>query len=140
MSVTNITSKSQYDQLVKSTPFVAIQAHATWCGPCKAISPFFAKLATAHARPGAFSFARFDTDEVPELAAELGISTIPAFFFFQDGDLKDDIKSANPKALQKMLEDMADRSKARGGTVSSRLSTAGAWPVRCANPRTHTHT
>lgn len=110
MSVIDIKTKTQFDELIRSTPYVAIQAHATWCGPCKAISPFFQKHADKNSQEGKYAFARFDTDDVPDLAFELGISSIPAFYFFENGDKGDSLKGANPPALQKAIEGYAQKA------------------------------
>lgn len=108
MSITDITSKSQFDELLKSHPYVAIQAHATWCGPCKAISPIYNKAAveklSAAGADSKIAFARFDTDDVPDLASELGIRSIPAFFFFENGDKADSLAGANPPALKAKID------------------------------------
>ncbi|UKZ78941.1 hypothetical protein TrVFT333_006688 [Trichoderma virens FT-333] len=99
MSVIDITSKAQFDELIKTTPYIALQAHATWCGPCKAISPIFTKQSDALTNDK-FTFARFDTDEVPDLAFELGIRSIPAFFIFENGEKADTLTGANPCAAE----------------------------------------
>jgi len=114
MSVIDITSKTQFDELIKKHPHVAIQAHATWCGPCRAISPIFTKHATEKLAPeGAadkLAFARFDTDEVPDLAFELDIRSIPAFFFFNNGDKADSLAGANPPALKARIDKMSEEA------------------------------
>ncbi|KAJ9422309.1 thioredoxin-like protein [Fusarium oxysporum] len=94
-AVVEIKSKAQFDELVKTTPYVALQAHASWCGPCKAISPIFNKQAAEH-KSDKYAFAKFDTDDVPDLAFELGIRSIPAFFFFENGDKASDLLGAVP--------------------------------------------
>ncbi|PHH88962.1 hypothetical protein CDD83_6814 [Cordyceps sp. RAO-2017] len=101
-AVTEIRSKAEFDALLAAHPLVALQAHATWCGPCKAISPIFAKLAAART-PG-LAFARFDSDVVEPLAQELGIRALPTFVFFRGGDKVDTLTGANPAALQKAVE------------------------------------
>ncbi|KAJ6783332.1 hypothetical protein PWT90_08683 [Aphanocladium album] len=118
MSVVDIKTKAQFDELVKKTPYVALQAHAVWCGPCKAISPFFGKFATSLSVPEKYTFARFDTDEVPDLAFELGVRSIPAFFFFEKGDKTSDLTGPKPPVLQKSLEDLSTKAKAGGDAVS----------------------
>lgn len=115
MSVVDITTKSQFDTLLQSTPYIALQAHATWCGPCKAISPFFKKHADELTIPDKYVFTRFDIDDVPDLASELGISSIPAFFFFENGDKSSSVVGAKPPVLKKALDDLAD--KAKGGNA-----------------------
>lgn len=111
MPVLEIKSKKEYLDLVNKNSYVALQATATWCGPCKAISPIFAKQADELAAADTYAFAKFDTEEVPDLAQELGIRSIPAFFFFKDGDLDESITGANVPALKKAVEGYAAKAK-----------------------------
>lgn len=103
-TVTEIASKAQFDDLINNNPRVALQAHAEWCGPCKAISPVFNKLAAS--TPDVI-FARLNTDDVPDLAQELEIRSIPAFFFFKDGEKESNLAGANPGALQAAVASLA---------------------------------
>ncbi|KAI5460883.1 thioredoxin-like protein [Mariannaea sp. PMI_226] len=114
MSVVDIKSRAEFNKLLEENPYVAIQAHASWCGPCKAISPFFNKHADANTKPNGYAFARFDTDDVPDLAHELGIRSIPAFFFFENGDKTDSLAGANPPALKKAVEALSTKLEAQG--------------------------
>ena len=111
MSVIEITSKSQFDDLLKSHPYVALQAHAVWCGPCKAISPIFEREAAINTIESKYAFAKFDTDDVGDLAQELGIRSIPAFFFFENGEKVDNLAGANPPALQKLTKSYAEKAQ-----------------------------
>ncbi|CAG8182941.1 hypothetical protein PENNAL_c0400G06081 [Penicillium nalgiovense] len=106
MGVTEIKSKAQFNELVKSGSGVALQAHAEWCGPCKAISPIFNKHAQVYADKPVI-FARFDTDDVPELAQQLGVTNIPAFYFFKHGELSNNVRGANPQALKEAIEKLS---------------------------------
>ncbi|KAK2592141.1 thioredoxin trx1 [Conoideocrella luteorostrata] len=102
-NVVTLKDKAEFDELLKSGRPVAVQAHAEWCGPCKAISPIFEK----HSSNTSYSdivFARFDTDEVADLSQELGIRSIPAFFAFKDGNKVDGVTGANPPALEALLK------------------------------------
>ncbi|KAI1029785.1 hypothetical protein LB503_008064 [Fusarium chuoi] len=108
-AVVEIKSKAQFDELVKTTPYVALQAHASWCGPCKAISPIFNKQAAEH-KSDKYAFAKFDTDDVPDLAFELGIRSIPAFFFFENGDKDSDLLGAVPPKLTAAVKGYADKA------------------------------
>jgi thioredoxin 2 len=56
---------------------------ATWCGPCRAMAPIFARAA-AGLEPQA-RFVKVDVDKNPELAARYGVQGIPALFAFKDG-------------------------------------------------------
>ena len=52
-----------------------VDFYATWCPPCKQLSPLLEKLAAEHS--GAINIYKVDIDEEPELAAAFGISSIP---------------------------------------------------------------
>lgn len=119
MTITELKTKKDYLKLLQDNPYVAIQASATWCGPCKAISPIFAKHAGEHASPSKYAFAKFDIDEVPDVANELGIRSVPAFFFFKDGDLDESVTGANVPAVKKNVEAYAAKAK-ESGVVSRR--------------------
>ena len=108
--VRDIKTVAEFKQLVESTPYVAIQAHAEWCGPCKAMTPIFDKAATDNGVESKYAFARFDTDEVSDLAQEFGIRSIPAFFFFENGEKVDNLSGANPPALNKLVATYAEKA------------------------------
>lgn len=59
---------------VRSESLLVVDFSAEWCKPCKAIAPFFERLATQH--KGAATFAKVDIDDLPD--AFDGVS-IPAF-------------------------------------------------------------
>ena len=110
MALIEIATKTEFDELLKSHTYVAVQAFATWCGPCKAITPFFCANAKRYDHVSEkYAFVRFDTDEVPELAQELGIRSIPRFFAFENGERTDSLSGANPPALQKFLDRMGEK-------------------------------
>ncbi|KAI8717671.1 Thioredoxin domain-containing protein [Fusarium sp. LHS14.1] len=115
MSVIELKSKAEFNELINKTPYVAIQAHATWCGPCKAISPFYNKHAEALAIPDKYAFAKFDTDDVPDLAFELGVRSIPAFYFFKNGDKDESLVGPIPPKLKTLVEGYSAEAKGEAG-------------------------
>lgn len=56
-----------------------IDFYATWCGPCKMMTPIVDAMARAYA--GKVDFYKVDIDKERQLAATLGIQSIPTFLF-----------------------------------------------------------
>ncbi|PHH71258.1 hypothetical protein CDD80_5409 [Ophiocordyceps camponoti-rufipedis] len=110
--VPEISTKNQLDHLLRANHFLVLQAHASWCAPCKAISPFFRQQAEDVARPDVLAFARFDSARAEDLVRELGIQALPTFVFFEGGQRVQSLTGANRLALQKAVEDMKLKSDA----------------------------
>lgn len=79
---------------------VVLQATATWCSQCKAIAPHVEKLVKQF--PEA-KFYKYDTDSAGDIAQELGVSQMPVFTIFRDGDLVDSVTGARGKALEEAV-------------------------------------
>ncbi len=62
---------------------VLVDFWATWCGPCKALTPVLEKVVTAAA--GAVRLVKMDIDKYPEVAGQMGVQSVPAVFAFKDG-------------------------------------------------------
>lgn len=112
MPITIVASKKEFDDLLKSHPYAVVYATASWCGPCKAIAPIFDKHANAYDIPEKIAFIKFDTDDVPDIAQELGIRSIPAFFAFEEGEKVDNLAGANPPALQRLIAGVHEKARA----------------------------
>lgn len=93
-----ITSLSQFNKLKKS-PLLIIDFYAVWCGPCKAISPAFERLAISHDASTSIIFAKVDVDKAKPVAQECGITAMPTFQFFQNGNKVDEVKGADVQQL-----------------------------------------
>lgn len=58
---------------------VVIDLYATWCGPCKRLSPILDELATEY--KGAVDFYKIDIDKNPQIASAFGVQSIPMVIF-----------------------------------------------------------
>ena len=56
---------------------------APWCGPCRMMAPAFAQA--AHQLEPRYRLAKLNTDEAQEIAAKLGIRSIPTLMVFRNG-------------------------------------------------------
>ncbi|OJJ43162.1 hypothetical protein ASPZODRAFT_136720 [Penicilliopsis zonata CBS 506.65] len=101
--VTEIDNPVVFKALI-SSGVVVVDFFATWCGPCKAIAPQVQKFSETYP---SIRFLKVDVDKVPEIAAEHGVSAMPTFLFFKDGEKVDMVRGANPPALQKAVAALA---------------------------------
>lgn len=92
------------DQVVAQQPLVAVDAYATWCGPCKVFAPAFARAAQDHPR---IAFAKVDVDRNPRFARWQQIQSIPTLLLFARGRLVGRIAGAlRPNDLDDVLEQL----------------------------------
>ncbi|MCI1719901.1 MAG: thioredoxin [Bacteroidales bacterium] len=75
---------------------VMVDFWATWCGPCRMISPIVEELAKEY--DGKVVVAKCNVDEASEAPANYGIRNIPTLLFFKNGEIKDKLVGSNPKA------------------------------------------
>ncbi|CEJ58490.1 hypothetical protein PMG11_07144 [Penicillium brasilianum] len=107
MGVTKIESEQQWKELVENSQEpVVVDFFATWCGPCKAISPIVEKLSDSVT---SVKFYKVDVDELASVAANNGISAMPTFLFYKDGAKVDalTVRGANPPAIQKAVAEIS---------------------------------
>ena len=69
-----------------ATPVVA-DFYATWCGPCRLLSPMLDKLAGGYTDK--IKFVKINVDESPGLAQNFQVQAIPTLIFFKDGKVAD---------------------------------------------------
>lgn len=67
-------SKDNFEETVTSNGIVLVDFWAGWCGPCRTFAPVFESAAERH---GDIVFAKVDTENEYELAAQFGIMSIP---------------------------------------------------------------
>lgn len=94
MSVTTLTEKNFESEVLKSEKPVLIDFWASWCGPCRMLSPLVDELAEEHSE---FKFCKVNVDEEENLAKNFGIMSIPTLIVFKNGEQKAKSIGAVPK-------------------------------------------
>jgi len=88
----------QQDVIERSrTVPVVVDFWATWCAPCRMLSPVLEKLAREY--DGRFVLAKVESDREPELSAQFGVRSIPAVFGVRDGRAIDAFVGVQPESM-----------------------------------------
>ena len=82
----------------KTSP-VMVDFFATWCGPCKKLSPLLEEASNKHG----FKLVVIDVDKNNDLSSEYNITSIPHIFLFHKGSKVMDFKGYDPSSLEKMI-------------------------------------
>lgn len=78
-------NKEQFDEIIKGDKPVVCDFFASWCGPCKMLSPVLEKVAEEYADRA--EFVKVDVDDNSELAARYGVMSIPLVAVFKGGEI-----------------------------------------------------
>lgn len=81
-----ITDNNISEILADSKP-VLIDFWATWCGPCRALSPTIEEIADEY--EGKVTVAKCNVDDSQAVAGQYRIMSIPTLLYFKDGQIVD---------------------------------------------------
>lgn len=94
MPVSVITNENFESEVLNSTKPVLLDFWASWCGPCRMVSPIVDEIAQEHPE---IKVGKVNVDEQPELAASFNVMSIPSLFVFKDGKVVNQAVGARPK-------------------------------------------
>ncbi len=95
MAVVTITKENFEQEVLQSAKPVLLDFWASWCGPCRMLSPIVDEVAEER---GDVKVGKVNVDEQPELAGEFGVMSIPTLLVFEQGKLVRQAVGARPKA------------------------------------------
>mmetsp|Transcript_22501 Transcript_22501/g.31733 ORF Transcript_22501/g.31733 Transcript_22501/m.31733 type:complete len:106 (-) Transcript_22501:96-413(-) len=100
--VQSLDSKASFDKALKDagSKLVCLDFTATWCGPCKKISPVFEDLSTKNTD---VDFFKVDVDDAEDVASACDISSMPTFIFFKDGKELHRFSGASAQMLEETV-------------------------------------
>jgi thioredoxin 1 len=102
-SPVHVNDKNFASEVLNSDIPVLVDFWATWCGPCRSISPIVEELAKEFF--GRVKVTKINVDESPATPSQYGVRGIPTLILFKGGKILDQIVGAVPKArLKAMIE------------------------------------
>lgn len=98
MSVLTITQNNFENEVLKSDKPVLLDFWASWCGPCRMLSPVVEEIAEENPQ---IKVGKINVDEEGDLAASFGVMSIPTLVVIKNGQVVNQSVGVVPK--QKIL-------------------------------------
>ena len=84
-----------------SAPLNVLYFTASWCGPCKMISPHVEKLSNEYPK---VNFYKIDVDEFEDLTSEASVNCMPTFLVYKNNQKVGNMEGADEKALVNLVK------------------------------------
>ena len=95
MAVINLTLENFEAEVMQSEKTVLVDFWASWCGPCRMLSPIVDEIAEERTD---IKVGKVNVDEQEELAMRYGIMSIPTLIVFKNGEIAKKTMGVQPKA------------------------------------------
>lgn len=102
MAVIELTQENYQKEVIESDKPVLIDFFATWCGPCKMVSPVVDEIANERSD---IKVCKLDVDKNLDLARTFQVMSVPTLVAMKNGEIINKIVGAMPKAqILKMFD------------------------------------
>ena len=95
MSVVTVTKQNFQQEVLSSDKPVLVDFWASWCGPCRMLSPVVDEVAQERSD---IKVCKINVDDEQELAAQYGVMSIPTLAVFRNGKVETTSVGVVPKA------------------------------------------
>lgn len=81
-----ITKENFEQEIGQETKPVVIDVFATWCGPCKQMTPIFDEISKELGDK--YKFASLNVEESRDISIKYGVTSVPTFLFIKNNVVK----------------------------------------------------
>lgn len=92
--ITTITKDNFEKEIVKADKPVLVDFGASWCGPCRMLSPTIDEIAEEHPE---IKVCKINIDDEAELAIRHGVMSVPTLMIFKNGEIAQTAVGVRPK-------------------------------------------
>ena len=92
-----VATNTNFQELLQDNKLVVVDFWATWCGPCRMLSPVLDEV--EEEMSDKISVVKVNVDDADQIAMQYRIMSIPTLLFFKNGQLVDKSVGAMPKNL-----------------------------------------
>ena len=105
MSMISVTSENFEQELQTDIP-VVVKVGASWCSPCKVLTPILENLADKY--EGVIKVLDVDAEKSPEITSKYKVTSVPFMIVFKNGKVVETKAGfSNRDAVEKLFEDLA---------------------------------
>lgn len=90
-----VATNTNFEELIQDSKLVIVDFWATWCGPCRMLSPILDEVEAE--MPDQITVVKVNVDDADEIAAQYRIMSIPTLLFIKNGEIVDKTVGAMPK-------------------------------------------
>lgn len=90
-----VATNTNFNELLQDSKLVIVDFWATWCGPCRMLSPILDQI--EEEMPDQITVVKVNVDDADEIAAQYRIMSIPTLLFVKNGEIVDKTVGAMPK-------------------------------------------
>lgn len=91
-----VATNANFAELLQDDKLVIVDFWATWCGPCRMLSPILDEV--EEEMKDKITVVKVNVDDVDDVTAQYRIMSIPTLLFFRSGEVVDKTVGAMPKA------------------------------------------